>query len=69
MVPRVPRPLGWGTMDMSTEHVEGLPVSINTLLIVPWQIKNEYIIVEIFILGIVEFKKNIYFPKTGHHGQ
>ena len=28
-----------------------------------------YIIVEIFILGIVEFKKNIYFPKTGHHGQ
>ena len=25
----------WGTMDMSTEHVEGIPVPIITLLIVP----------------------------------
>ena len=25
---------GWGTMDMSTGMLEGLPVSINTFLIV-----------------------------------
>ena len=54
-------------MDMSTEHVEGIPVPIITLLIVPWENKNENLISEIFILGTVELLKKYiqaFFPKT-----